>query len=52
MAGKTGLVVGFLHGVFVHVPTDLIVSYVKQLEPDGPMWQAVLATTRQSARFA
>ena len=28
LAGKTGLVVGFLHGVFIHVPTELIVSGV------------------------
>ena len=52
MAGKTGLVIGFLHNVFIHVPTDLIVSYVKQLDPEGPIWQAALAATRQPARFA
>jgi len=51
LAGKTGLVVGFLHGAFIHVPTDLIVSGVKQVEPDGPLWQAVLATTGQPPRF-
>ena len=52
MAGKTELVIGFLHGLFIHVPTDLIISGVKQLEPEGPLWQAALATTRQPARFA
>ena len=52
LAGKTGLVVGFLHGVFIHVPTELIVSGVKQLDPEGLIWQAVLATTRQPAQFA
>jgi 6-phosphofructokinase 1 len=52
MAGKTGLVIGFLHGMFIHVPTELIVSYVKRLDPEGPIWQAALATTRQPARFA
>jgi 6-phosphofructokinase 1 len=51
MAGKTGLVVGLLHSVFVHVPTELIVSKSKRLDPEGPLWQAVLATTRQPARF-
>ena len=51
MAGKTGLVIGFLHGVFIHVPTGLIVSGVKQLEPEGLVWQAVLATTRQPASW-
>ena len=35
MAGKTGLVVGLLHNVFIHVPPDLIVSYVKRLDLEG-----------------
>ncbi|MFZ1885296.1 MAG: hypothetical protein WAU53_17255 [Rhodoplanes sp.] len=52
MAGKTGLVVGLLHNVFIHVPPDLIVSYVKRLDLEGPIWRAALATTRQPARFA
>lgn len=52
MAGKTGLVVGFLHDVFIHVPTELIVSKTKRLDPEGSLWQAVLAATRQPARFA
>ena len=45
MAGKTGLVIGFLHGLFIHVPTGLIVSRKKQLEPDSILWQAVLLAT-------
>ena len=52
LARKTGLVIGFLHGVFIHVPTELIVSGVKQLDPEGLIWQAVLATTRQPVQFA
>jgi len=51
MAGKTGLVIGFLHGLFIHVPTSLIVSRKKQLEPDSVLWQAVLSATRQPAQF-
>jgi 6-phosphofructokinase 1 len=51
MAGKTGLVIGFLHGLFIHVPTSLIVSRPKQLEPDSMLWQAVLSATRQPAQF-
>jgi len=51
LAGKTGLVLGFLHGTFVHVPTALIVRGAKQLDPDGMLWQAVLSTTGQPARF-
>jgi 6-phosphofructokinase 1 len=51
MAGKTGLVIGYLHGLFIHVPTSLIVSRKKQLEPDSILWQAVLSATRQPAQF-
>jgi 6-phosphofructokinase 1 len=51
MAGKTGLVVGFLHGTFIHVPTNLIVGGAKRLDPAAPMWRAVLATTGQPERF-
>jgi len=51
MAGKTGLVIGFLHGLFIHVPTSLIVSRKKQLELDSLLWQAVLSATRQRAQF-
>ena len=51
MAGKTGLVIGLMHGVFVHVPTELIVSQTKRLDPEGPLWQAVLASTRQPLHF-
>jgi 6-phosphofructokinase 1 len=51
MAGKTGLVVGLLHSVFIHVPTELIVSKSKRLDPEGPLWQAVLASTRQPPQF-
>jgi 6-phosphofructokinase 1 len=52
LAGKTDVVVGFLHGTFIHVPTGLIVSGDKRLDPHGPIWQAVLATTGQAARFS
>ena len=51
MAGKTGLVIGYLHGLFIHVPTGLIVSRKKRLEPDSMLWQAVLSATRQPTQF-
>jgi 6-phosphofructokinase 1 len=52
LAGKTGLVIGLLNGRFVHVPIDLLASQKKRVDPDGPEWQAVLATTGQPARFS
>jgi 6-phosphofructokinase 1 len=51
MAGKTGVLIGWLHDTFIHVPIDLLAKQKKQLDPDGPAWHAVLATTGQPARF-
>jgi 6-phosphofructokinase 1 len=51
MAGKTGLVIGYLHNQFIHVPIDLLASRKKQLDPDGPVWSAVLSATGQPDRF-
>ena len=33
MAGKTGLVIGFLHERFIHVPIELLAKHVRRLEP-------------------
>jgi 6-phosphofructokinase 1 len=51
MAGKTGLVIGFLHDTFIHIPIEMLVLEKKQINPDGFWWKAVLATTGQPARF-
>ena len=51
MAGKTGLVIGFLHDRFIHVPIELLASRQKRLDPDSPAWSAVLAATGQPHRF-
>lgn len=51
MAGKTGLVIGLLHDKFIHVPIDVLTKEKKRLNPDGAGWHAVLAVTRQPARF-
>jgi 6-phosphofructokinase 1 len=51
MAGKTGLVIGFLHDRFIHVPIELLATQKKRLEPDSPAWCAVLAATGQPHRF-
>ena len=52
MAGKTGLVIGYLHDRFVHVPIELLASRTKCMDPDGFVWSAVLAATGQPERFA
>jgi 6-phosphofructokinase 1 len=51
MAGKTGLVIGYLHDKFIHVPIDLLTSRRKRLEPDGFVWNAVLSTTGQAKQY-
>lgn len=51
MAGKTGLVIGFLHDQFIHVPIERITSEKKRLSPSGSIWHAVLAATGQPQRF-
>ena len=52
MSGKTGLVISYLHGQFVHVPIDIIVGGTKRLNLDGELWRSVLSCTDQPAKFA
>lgn len=47
MAGRTGLVISYLNGQFVHVPIDLIAAGGKRLDLDGELWRAVLSSTGQ-----
>ena len=51
MAGKTGLVIGYLHDRFIHVPIELLTSRKKRLDPDSFALRAVLAATGQPERF-
>ncbi|WP_153109569.1 ATP-dependent 6-phosphofructokinase [Propionivibrio limicola] len=48
MAGKTGLVIGQQHGLFTHVPVELLAQHVKRLELTSPAWRGVLAATGQN----
>ena len=52
MAGKTGMVIGFLHDRFIHVPIELLATQQKRLDPDSPTWSAVLSATGQPHHFA
>ena len=51
MAGKTGVVIGFLHERFIHVPIELLATQTKRLDPASGWWRSVLATTGQPERF-
>ena len=52
MAGKTGVVIGFLHERFIHVPIELLAGCTKRLDPASGWWRSVLATTGQPEHFA
>jgi 6-phosphofructokinase 1 len=52
MAGKTGLVIGFHHERFIHVPIELLAKQTKRLDPASGWWHSVLAATGQPERFA
>jgi len=51
MAGKTGLVISYLHDTFVHVPIEQLAAQKKRLDPNSIEWHAVLASTGQPQRF-
>ncbi len=47
MAGKTGMMIGFEHDQFIHVPIPAVVSQTKAMEVNGDLWRAVLQVTGQ-----
>ncbi len=51
MAGKTGLVIGYLHDKFIHIPIELLSNRTKTMETTGLAWSAVLAATGQPEKF-
>ena len=52
MAGKTGVVIGFLHERFIHVPIERLATHTKRLDPASGWWRSVLAATGQPAQFS
>jgi 6-phosphofructokinase 1 len=51
MAGKTRLVIGSMHNMFIHVPIDLLTSRTKVMDTDSLTWKAALSATGQPAYF-
>ncbi len=47
MAGKTGIVIGRVHGVFTHVPLAVVTRTKKRIDPEGSYWLTVLEATGQ-----
>ncbi|MDI6854532.1 MAG: ATP-dependent 6-phosphofructokinase [Deltaproteobacteria bacterium] len=49
MAGRTDMVVGLWNHQFTHLPIRMAVSERKRLDPNGWIWNSVLAATGQPA---
>jgi len=47
LAGRTNVVVGFWKNEFTHVPIQAAVSERKKIDPNGWLWNSVLASTGQ-----
>lgn len=47
MAGKTNMLIGFMHGEFVHVPLAMSIGQSKRLSPESDEWTSVMAITGQ-----
>lgn len=51
MSGRTGLVIGYLNGQFIHLPMELATSERKKIDLNSQLWYSVLESTGQSASF-
>jgi 6-phosphofructokinase 1 len=47
MSGRTGMVVGYLNGQFIHIPMKLATSKRKKIDINGQLWLSVLEETGQ-----
>jgi 6-phosphofructokinase 1 len=48
ISGRTNMVVGFWNHQFTHVPISLAASQRKKIDPQGTLWNSVLACTGQA----
>jgi 6-phosphofructokinase 1 len=51
MAGRTEMIVGYWNNLFTHVPIALSVSERKKIDPQGWIWNSVLASTGQPTQM-
>ena len=51
MAGMTDIVVGNWQGYFTYVPIELATMCRRKIDPQSPLWQSVMLTTRQNQYF-
>ncbi len=48
MAGKTGMLVSYWNGEYIHLPLHLVTQGKKKLDTNSAIWQAVLSSTGQA----
>ena len=51
MAGKSGLLIGYWHGLMTHVPMAALAGLKQSINPPGETWFNVLETTGQPVRI-
>jgi len=51
MAGRTGMIIGYWNNLYTHVPIRLAVSQRKKIDPNGWLWNSVVASTGQPANL-
>jgi 6-phosphofructokinase 1 len=51
MAGKTDMIIGLWHNVFIDVPIPLITSQKKRVSPESGLWMSVIEATGQPRVF-
>jgi 6-phosphofructokinase 1 len=51
MAGKTDMIIGLWHNVFIDVPIPLITSQKKRVSPESGLWMGVIEATGQPRVF-
>jgi 6-phosphofructokinase 1 len=47
MAGKTDIVIGLWHGMYVHLPIHLVTTSRKKINPESYLWRNVTGATGQ-----
>jgi 6-phosphofructokinase 1 len=47
MAGKTDMMIGYWHGVFVNIPLGALENRKRRVNPNSQLWMGVLASTGQ-----
>lgn len=51
MAGKTDVVIGLWHGLYVHLPIQLVTTSRKKINPESYLWRNVTGATGQPAHI-